>query len=82
MVFDGGGWTLVRVDDSTNTNALKTAAAVNAYPTSSTVQGTCKGYGFKLSDNAIKALHTERLRYTILADLDSNGYQEVDSKIG
>jgi len=64
MTTDGGGWTLVRVDDSGNANSLKTAAAVGTV-----FDGTaCRGQSAKLSDAVIKSIWTSQLRYTTAPD--------------
>ena len=64
MVADGGGWTLVRMDDATDKASIKSAGAVGALP----VSQTCTGVNAKLSDAVIKQLWTSQLRYTIQAD--------------
>ena len=64
MVADGGGWTLVRVDDSTDKSVIKTAAAVD--PMQSTL--SCGGANVKFSDLVIKTIWTSRMRYTVKSD--------------
>jgi len=63
MTNYGGGWTLVRVDDSTAANNVN-AGAVGTVP--STL--TCGGGDAKFSDAVIKSLWTEKLRWELQLD--------------
>jgi hypothetical protein len=66
MVNDGGGWTLVKIDDSTSQN--KSAAAAGTVPAAM----TCSGTNVKLSDAVIKSIWTSKLRYTVVADTNGD----------
>jgi len=64
MTLDGGGWTLVRVDDNTDKASIKSANAVGVMPDTL----TCGGQNTKFSDAVIKQLWTSQMRYSVRAD--------------
>jgi hypothetical protein len=64
MTGDGGGWTLVRVDDATDKSPVKSAGAAGTVPSSL----SCAGSNVKLSDAVIKRIWTTQMRVTVRAD--------------
>jgi hypothetical protein len=77
MTTDGGGWALVRVDDNSTKNPMKSAAAVGTVPSTR----TCSGFNSKLSDAVIKSMWTEKMRFTVVADANGDMTYMSDTNI-
>ena len=76
MTHDGGGWTLVRVDDNTDKGGIRSKAAVGSMPDTL----SCHGQNTKFSDAFIISIWTEKLRYTSKITLENGGHMTYMSE--
>ena len=73
---DGGGWTLVRIDDHVDKSSIRSKHAVGSMPDTL----SCNGSNQKFSDEFIIALWTEKLRYTAKISFDAGGEMNYESE--